>query len=259
MNAHRGQGGQSLVLSALLITVLIGFVGLVVDGGEASNEQQIVRSAADGAALAGAYAIAKGSATTAATTRAQQVLLAVPLPAADLTMSYLDSGDSATTVTASVVTVRAVVADSHRTYFLTALGVPTLLLTAIAEAKSAGGGGAAAACAVCLMGATGTTLTERNSASMTITGGPLQVNSNGTPALSQSNGASLTAPSIAVVGSVAQGTGTIAPAPVTGGSAIPDPLAAIPVPVVAGAGRNVNAPPGASAPASTAASSTVPG
>jgi Putative Flp pilus-assembly TadE/G-like len=246
MNRRRRQSGQSLVLAALLITALIGFVGLVVDGGEASNEQQIVRSAADGAALAGAYAIAKGSATTAATTRAQQVLLAVPLPAADLTMSYLDSGGSPTTITASVVTIRAVVADSHRTYFLAALGVATLLLTATAEARNSGAG-ASAPCAVCLMVPAGTTLTERNNDVMTITGGPLQVNSSGTGAFTQSNGASLTAPSIAVVGTVVKGTGTITPAPVTGGSAIADPLAAIVVPAVVGASSSPTAPAGASA------------
>jgi Flp pilus assembly protein TadG len=246
VRGRRGERGQSLVLAALLITALIGFVGLVVDGGEASNEQQIVRAAADGAALAGAYAISKGSATSAATTRAQQVLLAVPLPATDLTMSYLDSSGSPTTVTASVVTIRAVVADSHRTYFLAALGVSTLLLTATAEAQSSGGGAAAAGCAVCLMVASGTTLVERNNDIMTITGGPLQVNSNGAGAVTQSNGASLTAPSIAVVGTVVKGTGTITPAPVTGATAIADPLAAIPLPVVAGSSANFTAPGGAS-------------
>ena len=126
------------MLAALLITALTGFVGLAVDGGEAANEQQVVRSAADGAALAGIYAISKGATTVAATTLAQQVLVAVPLPIADLTMSYLDAGGTPTVVTASVATVRAVVADSHTTYFLRALGVPTLLLTATAEAKSQG-------------------------------------------------------------------------------------------------------------------------
>ena len=48
---------------------MAGFVGLVVDGGEGANEQQIVRNAADGAALAGAYSIGKGSTIASATTR----------------------------------------------------------------------------------------------------------------------------------------------------------------------------------------------
>lgn len=245
MHRRRGQRGQSLVLAALLITVLIGFVGLVVDGGEAANEQQIVRAAADGAAIAGTYAIAKGSATATATTLAQQVLAAVPLPTGDLTMTYLDAGGSSTAVATSVVTVRAVVSDNHRTFFLGALGVPTLLLTATAEAKN-GAVGTTAACALCLMKATTATLNEFANANMTITGGPLQVNSSNGSAINQRNGASLTAPSIIVVGGVNQGTGTITPTP-TAGSAIPDPLSAIPVPAVAGVATNFTAPVGVSA------------
>ena len=245
MHRKRGQRGQSLVLAALLITALTGFVGLAVDGGEAANEQQIVRGAADGAALAGAYSIRKGSTIAAATTLAGQVLVAVPLPAGDLTMTYLDSGGIATAVAASVATVRAVVVDNHTTYFIRTLGVPTLQLTARAEANALGG--APAACAVCVMNPAGTTLNEHNGADMTITGGPLQVNSSGGSALTQSNNATLTAPSIAVVGGVNQGNGTITPSPVTGGSAIADPLAAIAVPAVAGVATNFTAPGGASA------------
>jgi Flp pilus assembly protein TadG len=241
----RRQQGQALPLAALLITVLIGFVGLVIDGGEAANEQQSVRGAADGAALAGIYAISKGSATTAATTFAQQVLVAVPLPIADLTMSYLDAGGSPTVVTANVVTVRAVVADSHRTFFLGALGTPTVVLTATADAKNQSSA-VAAACAVCLMEPIAIGFGERNNGSMTISGGSLQVNSTNAAAINQSNGASLSAPSITVVGGVVKGTGTITPGPVTG-SAIPDPLAAIPVPVVAGSAVAFTAPAGASA------------
>jgi hypothetical protein len=95
------------------------------------------------------------------------------------------------------------------------------------------------------MAAGGTGLTEVASGSITITGGPLQVNSSAT-AINQGNLASLTAPSITVVGAVVQGSGTITPAPVVG-SALADPLAAIPVPAVAGAATAYTAPAGASA------------
>jgi Flp pilus assembly protein TadG len=243
---HRAQGGQSLVLSALLITALIGLVGLVVDGGEAANEQQIVRSAADGAALAGAYSISKGSTIAAATTLAGQVLVAVPLPAGDLTMTYLDSSGAVTAVAASVTNVRATVVDNHTTYFIEALGVPTLRLTATAEASTGSSSGVSAACAVCVMAGTGTGFREFDNGSDVITGGPLQVNSSSGSALRQGDDASLTAPSISVVGGVTKGNGTITPTPTTGVSAIADPLAAIPVPVVAGAAASFTAPGGTS-------------
>ena len=242
---RRTERGQALVLAAIMITVLIGFVGLVVDGGEAANEQQIVRAAADGAALAGIYSLSKGSTTAAATTLAQQVLVAVPLPIADLTMSYLDVGGNPTAITANVVTVRAVVADSHRTFFLAALGKPTLLLTATAEAKNRGGGGSPgvpAACAVCLMETAGNALNQLGgNGSITVTGGPMQINAD----LNQGDGPSLTAPSIVVVGQVQQGSGTVTPNP-SSGSAITDPLVAIPLPAVGGASTAFTYPGGTS-------------
>ncbi len=247
MNRRSGQRGQSLVLAALLITALTGFVGLAVDGGEAANEQQIVRSSADGAALAGAYSIGKGSTIAAATTLAGQVLVAVPLPAGDLTMSYLDSSGIVTALPASVAKVRAVVADNHTTYFLKALGVPTLQLTATAEASIGGAPGVPAACGMCVMAAGGTTLTALRASTLTVTGGLLQVNSSGGTAVNQSTQSSITAPSVVVVGGVQQqGNGSITPNPVAG-AAIPDPLAAIPVPAVAGVATNVTAPAGSSA------------
>jgi len=242
---RRGQRGQSLVLAALLITALMGFVGLVVDGGEAANEQQIVRSAADGAALAGAYSISKGSTIAAATTLAGQVLVAVPLPAGDLTMTYLDSGGVVTAVAASVAKVRAAVVDNHPTYFVKALGVPTVQLTATAEANVPVASGVAAACGLCGMGAAGTqTLTVGDTTSITITGGPVQVNSD---TQFFDNNSTFTAPSIVFGGNnTNKGNNvSITPAPVIG-AAIPDPLSAIPVPALAGATTAFTAPAGAS-------------
>ena len=245
---RRTERGQALVLAAIMITVLIGFVGLVVDGGEAANEQQVVRAAADGAALAGVYSISTGTTTAAATVLAQQVLVAVPLPTSDLIMSYLDAGGSPTVITANVVTVRAVVADSHPTFFLAALGKPTLVLAATAEAKyQAGASGVPAACAVCLMSPGGIGLNVSKFGSTTVSGGVLHVNSNGGGAITEATQASITAPTVNVVGGVQQqGNGTITPSPVTV-TAIADPLVAIPVPSVAGAATNFTAPGGTSA------------
>ena len=244
---RRRQRGQALVLAALMMAVLVGFVGLVIDGGEAANEQQIVRAAADGAALAGVYSISKGTTTAAATVFAQQVLVAVPLPTSDLTMSYLDAGGIPTLVTANVVTVRAVVADSHRTFFLIVLGRPTLLLTATAEARTGGSSGVAAVCAVCLMATTGIGLDVSKFGSFTVTNALLHVNSNGAGAITEATQATITAPTVNLVGGAQQqGNGSITPNPVTV-SAIADPLAAIPVPVIAGVAANFTAPGGISA------------
>jgi len=66
--SRRGQGGQSLVLAAILMTVLVGFTGLAIDGGEATAQQELVRNAADGASLAAAYGVGVRGDTLAAAT-----------------------------------------------------------------------------------------------------------------------------------------------------------------------------------------------
>jgi Flp pilus assembly protein TadG len=49
------QKGQAIVLVALMILVLLGFVGLAIDSGRAYLDRRHLQSAADGAALAAAY------------------------------------------------------------------------------------------------------------------------------------------------------------------------------------------------------------
>lgn len=247
MTRERRQRGQSLVLAAILITVLIGFTGLVVDGGEASAEQEAVRGAADAAALAGVYSLARGSTTVAATTYAGQVLTAATLPAGDLAMTYLDAGNAPTSVAATVHTVRAVVTDDHSTFFLGALGISTIRVTATAEAVTSVGG--AAACAICLMAVAGTALAAGNGGTLTVTGGPVVVDSTSATAVDMGNSASMSAPSttIATGGSYRLAAGaTITPLPVSG-SAVSDPFPALSAPVVAGVGAAYTAPIGASA------------
>jgi hypothetical protein len=247
MSTRRGERGQTLLLSALLVVVLIGFVGLVVDGGEAASEQQMVRNAADGAALAGAYSILRGSTIAAATTLAGQVLTADSLPAGDLTMTYLDSGGSVTAVAANVRKVRAVVTDQHRTYFLGALGVNNVQLTATAEATT-GSSSAAASCALCVMAAANPSFGQGNNSTVTIAGGPMIVNSTDSSAIFLGNNAALTAPSITIAtgGSYSLGSGaTITPTP-TNAAPIADPLLAIPYPSLGGVATAYTAPPGIS-------------
>src|SRR6266545_2499256 len=50
--ALRSDRGQTLILFVLMLPVLLGFAGLVVDGAHALAEQRMVQNAADAAALA---------------------------------------------------------------------------------------------------------------------------------------------------------------------------------------------------------------
>jgi hypothetical protein len=240
VNPARAQRGQVLVLVALLMAVLAGFLGLVIDGGGVAAEQQLVRNAADGAALAGGYAIFRQSSTeAAATTAAQKVLIADSLSSGDLAISFLDSGGSPTAALALVRTVQATVTDSRRTTFLALLGLASTQISATAEV--AGTASTVAACALCSMSSAPTGISIGNNAHLTVTGAGLIVNSTANPNLSVGSGGSLSAPSIVEVVNRVSNSGTITPAP-TLGSATGDPHAGLTAPSLAGSAVAYTAP-----------------
>ncbi len=55
MPARRRQSGQAIVLIALILTVLFGFVGLAIDGGRGYLDRRHQQASVDAAALAAAY------------------------------------------------------------------------------------------------------------------------------------------------------------------------------------------------------------
>src|SRR5215472_8942879 len=61
-----GEHGQSMVMFVLMMTALIGVVGLVIDGSNLQENRRKLQNAADAAAFAGAYDLpnSPGSATT---------------------------------------------------------------------------------------------------------------------------------------------------------------------------------------------------
>ncbi len=88
--APRGRGlrgrrsrGQALLIAALLINLLILFVGLGVDVGFLMARRAKLQSAVDASALSAAQALYTGD-STLATTRANQVLTADGIPASSL-------------------------------------------------------------------------------------------------------------------------------------------------------------------------------
>jgi hypothetical protein len=57
MKQHNSESGQSIVLVALAMIVLLGFLGLAIDGGRLYTETRQAQNAADGAAMAAARAL----------------------------------------------------------------------------------------------------------------------------------------------------------------------------------------------------------
>jgi hypothetical protein len=71
---HQGESGQTVVLVCLLMTVVLGFTGLAIDGGRFYAERRFLQNAADAAALAAANALIQGRTNSEADTIARAVL-----------------------------------------------------------------------------------------------------------------------------------------------------------------------------------------
>jgi hypothetical protein len=116
--------GQSLVVVALMLVALVGFLGLVIDGGNLYAQRRFVQNAADAGALAGARAMAlHGDVQALASAYAEA-------NAAD------GAGSDAIDTTVSVVdrTVFVTVSKVCSTHFLGVMGIPTFTVGATAEA-----------------------------------------------------------------------------------------------------------------------------
>jgi len=92
MKIFRDENGQALVITALCMTILLGFAALSLDVGHLFNARRKVQTAADSAAIAGALALAYGgtTVTSAAQTAAGNNLISDPTHQVAVTTSPTD-------------------------------------------------------------------------------------------------------------------------------------------------------------------------
>jgi hypothetical protein len=223
---HRRESGQVLVLVALMVAFLIGAVGLAIDIGNAASHQRTDQNAADGAALAAADRLSNGQTEAAASTAGTAVAALVGVPTGSVTINFLDGSRNPTATANSVVWVQAKVAETIQTFFMRVIGISTVNVAALAEVKFP------KKCAICFLDPSASpALHISGNGGLNVTGGCLQVNSSGIPAMALDSSGGVAAPCTNVVGSVTQGgSGTVSPAPVTGVAPVPDPLAGLPYP-----------------------------
>ncbi len=117
--SRRRQKGQTLVVVAVLLVVLIGFLGLVIDGGNVYAQRRQMQNAADAAALAGARALALD----------ESVDEAVAKYASD------NGADGWDPPTVTERTVSVVVTKAVTTYFVRVLGITSVSVGARATAR----------------------------------------------------------------------------------------------------------------------------
>lgn len=250
MRRRKNNSGVVLVWVILLMLIFVGIVGLSIDTGYTYLAGAKIQTAADAAALAGALYV-KTDANQARSKAAQFGLLntaaqkSVGLglnssngPAGDIVIGRFSTAKSAFTPTltspnAVQVTARFTSSSSNGPVgllFGPIFGVDTANITrkAIAVAVNVAGGDAGI---IVLNPTASPALTMAGSGEITVVGGDVQVNSNGSAAVKVTGYGSVTADEVDVVGKVQfTGYGTIVGDLETGAPAIPDPLANLPAP-----------------------------
>jgi Flp pilus assembly protein TadG len=133
---REGERGQILVLFTIAIVVIIGMLGLVLDGGSAFAQRRDEQNVADLAALAGAdaYMTASGDKTAAARDAANLVASRNGYVANVATGVAVDIEIAPE---ASGATVKVTVTKPHANNFSTILGMPTWGVSAKASAQAA--------------------------------------------------------------------------------------------------------------------------
>ena len=214
----RDESGQAVVMGALCMALLLGFVSLGVEIGMLFAQQQALQTAADSAAITGAQEINYGDVESAAKADAAQngytdgvnnVTVTVSTPPAD--------GPNAT----AAGFVEVIVSKQQRTWFMGLAGKSSMTVTARSVATLA----PAQNCMYAL-NSTGTDVNISNGADIDLTGCNIYGASSGSTDFSASGGAKVTASNILMVGgSSVSGGAKVLPTPTTGVTAVSDPLA----------------------------------
>ena len=142
MKIIRNENGQALIITALSMVVLMGFLALATDVGFLFHDRREVQTAADGAALAGAMAEINGSTSTQVTTSAKKA-------AAGNGFTDGSNGVTVTVLTPPTLGYHKVspyvevdiTQASIPTVFMGVLGVKTMSVAARAVAGPAGSSG----------------------------------------------------------------------------------------------------------------------
>jgi Flp pilus assembly protein TadG len=225
MKSLRDESGQALVVVALGLTSLLGFIGLAVDVGSLLHNRRQLQGAADAAAIAAALShnasgyLAAGknaSASNGFTDGAGGVTVVInPTPASG---EYVGQPGY----------YEALITKNEPTIFMSLFGHHTMpvLARAVAVAKSSNGNGAGC---VFTLGATKTDLSVTGNANVQTPQCGINIDSSDKAALSLTGNVTLDAASIGIVGNFKKtGNGTLTPNPTINITPYSDPLSFLP-------------------------------
>jgi len=196
MLESRGESGQVVVVVALAMLGLVGFTALAVDVGYLRRQRNLMQTAADSAAIAGAWALSQNEDWQAAGQN-------------DASLNGFTNGVNGVSVTLSQPTsgqyagaqyVQALVSMNQRTFFMRAFGMDSVPLTASAIAYA----GNSRNCVYALDPSAQAALSLASGASLTSSCGVI-VNSTSNQALQVTSGGDVTAPWVGLGSSSPQG------------------------------------------------------
>ena len=233
MRIHRDERGQTIMLVALSLPLLLGFVGMATDVGALFKDKRTMQTAADAGAIAGALNLTNGTYVTAAKAATQangykdgsnNVTVTVPsTPQWSASNYYHQTGYVEVTIT-----------KTEPTIFLALFGLPSVKVLARAVATNQGVGNGC----VYTLGTTGTDLKVQGSLNITAPDCAFSVNSGDTNAIVEiGSGGTVKTSSVSAVGDIGTtGWSDFSPKPVGGVVASSDPLAGMQYPYTCSAG-----------------------
>ncbi|MGA3334082.1 MAG: pilus assembly protein TadG-related protein [Terracidiphilus sp.] len=223
MSFRKSESGNVLVLTALCMTILMGFVGLAIDVGMLFRARLQMQIAADAAAAAAALDYKYGESTKAQSDATAAATLNGMLPTGSATIN--DPPKSGYHQTAGYI--EAVVSEPYPTFFMKVFHFNIVNVSARAVAGSASNGG-------CLwtLARSGTDVSLTGSGAITAQNCGIYDDSNASNALQVVGSGSITAKTIGIVGGYNNVGGHISPNPPTTGIApAADPLS-LPAPTI---------------------------
>lgn len=224
--------GQLLVMGALLMAVLLGMLGVIIDGGSYLHQRRAAQNAADAAAQAAASALRDGASTSQAVATANEYASANGFTTGGNVTVTVNIPPSSGPHAGSASYAEVVIKEKPKSFFIQAV-VPA---TNNVAGRGVAGFRSGPPCAMCVLSPHAPrALSLSNNGSLTITNGNVTINSDQSDAGWISNNAHVTATAIGVVGGTQQSEhASFSPSPISGIAPVADPLAAVPVPSVAG-------------------------
>ena len=261
-----GEEGQAVILLVVAMSILlIGALGLAIDGGQMYAHRQMAQAAADAAAQAGILNILDGTNVTSAHPfgTGTPPIASSTCTTADgrtpcvyardngfggtasdtVTLSFPTTVPGVTLSSASVPALAVTVKRTLKTGLIRFIGAGATV-TITAKGTAALVGTVSPNCIYALDPSAPNAFQATNGATVALNGCSIAVNSSNSSALIVSGGSSVTASAISVVGGdVISGGSTITPAATNGVPPVADPFASLPSPAV-GACNFTNYSPG---------------